>query len=113
MPTNHKPGRFRDRSLMLNPAPVIGAALAVFAIAFGGLSLRLASGHDPALNVSASVQRATGAHGAVLSTRASGAAAGSGTGTGTSARRSTSHGAVVTTASGARGGAGRSGGSDA
>jgi hypothetical protein len=111
MPTNHKPGRFRDRSLMLNPAPVIGAALAVFAIAFGGLSLRLASGHDPALNVSASVQRATGAHGAVLSTRASGAAAGSGTGT--SARRSTSHGAVVTTASGARGGTGRNGGSDA
>ena len=93
--------RFRERSLMLNPAPTIGAALAIFAIAFGGLSLRLASGHDPALTTSAIVQPANGSQGTAIRTHASGAATGAAprSAAGTAA----GHAPVVTAASGTGG----------
>ena len=104
MSGHHAAGRFRERSLLLNPAPVIGAALAAFAVAFGGLTLRLASGHDPAVSLSASARRANGASATGLSTRASGAASGSGSGaspTASSANRTS----IVTATSGGRVGA--------
>ncbi|HEY7966739.1 MAG TPA: hypothetical protein VID68_06905 [Solirubrobacteraceae bacterium] len=63
--------RFRQRSLLVNPAPVIGAALAAFAIAFGGLTWRLASGHDPAVPLAALRQGAARAAGSGVVTRSS------------------------------------------
>jgi hypothetical protein len=68
--------RFRERSLLLNPAPVVGATLAAFALAFGGLTMRLATGHDPALGAAVSTRQVASHGGTVaLTTRASGAAA--------------------------------------
>ena len=106
-PGHRRTARFRERSLLLNPAPVIGAALAAFALAFGGLTLRLASGHDPAVSLSASPGRANGASTAALRTRASGTAAGPGGGA--SPTTSKANGStIVTAASGSSAGAGRS-----
>ena len=101
MSKDHTNRRFRERSLMLNPAPTIGAALAIFAIAFGGLSLRLASGHDPALATSAIVQPANGRQGTTIRTHASGSAAGAAPSS--TARTAGGKARVVTAASGARG----------
>jgi hypothetical protein len=68
--------RFRERSLLLNPAPILGATLAAFALAFGGLTMRLATGHDPALSAAVSVgQVASRGSTGALTTRTSGAAA--------------------------------------
>ena len=69
--------RFRERSLLLNPAPVVAAALAAFSLALGGLTAQLLTGHDPALGTLASVGRVAGkGAGTTLTTRASGAARG-------------------------------------
>ncbi len=107
MSGHHRTGRFRERSLLLNPAPVIGTALAVFAIAFGGLTLRLASGHDPAVSLSASAVRANGASGTALRTHASGTAAGPPSGTSPTGSR-TNGSRIITATSGGRAGAGGS-----
>jgi len=73
--SRRRPSRFRERSLLLNPAPVLGATLAAFALAFGGLTLRLAAGHDPALGGAVLSGRVASRGGTVaLTTRASGAA---------------------------------------
>jgi hypothetical protein len=73
--SRRRQSRFRERSLLLNPAPVIGATLAAFALAFGGLTMRLATGHDPALGAAVSSgQVATRGGTVALTTRASGAA---------------------------------------
>ena len=86
--------RLHERSLWLNPALVVAAALAVFAIAFGTLTMRLASGHDPAIGlVSASGRSSVSTPG--VTTRSSGAAARARTSSGSPAK-------VVTATSGAR-----------
>jgi hypothetical protein len=99
MPNRKITGRFSERSLWLNPALVVAAALAVFAIAFGTLTLRLAAGHDPAIGL-ARAGRAQGSNPA-LRTRSSGAGATAPAG------RSGSHkpATIVTAASGRRRGA--------
>jgi hypothetical protein len=107
MPPNHPTGRFRERSLLLNPAPVIGAALAAFAIAFGGLTLRLATGHDPAVSLSATAGRSNGASATALRTTASGRVLGAGGGASPTASKANGS-SIVTTTSGVRAGAGRS-----
>jgi hypothetical protein len=76
--------RFRERSLLLNPAPVIGATLAAFAIALGGLTAQLVSGRDPAVGTLASVTQGASNRGATtITTRASGAATATATSPGT------------------------------
>ncbi len=105
-PARRRSGRFRERSLLLNPAPVIGAALAAFAVAFGGLTLRLASGHDPAVSLSASAGPTNRGSATALSTRASGTAAGPGGASPTTSKANSS--AIVTATSGGSAGTGRS-----
>jgi hypothetical protein len=69
--------RVRERSLLLNPAPVVAAALAAFCLALGGLTVQLITGHDPALGTLASASPLAGkGAGATLTTRASGAGRG-------------------------------------
>jgi hypothetical protein len=66
--------RLRERSLLLNPAPVVAAALAAFSLALGGLTAQLITGHDPALGTLASVSQPAGkGAGTTLTTSASGA----------------------------------------
>jgi len=73
--SRQRQSRFRERSLLLNPAPVLGATLAAFALAFGGLTMRLATGHDPALGAAVPSGRVASRGGGVaLTTRTSGAA---------------------------------------
>jgi len=91
--------RLRERSFLLNPAPVVGAALAAFAIAFGGLTMRLATGHDPAVAPLASASRAAGGGRVSLRTSSSRAAA---TGSAATAGGQTTAPRLATTASGAR-----------
>jgi len=76
--------RFRERSLLLNPAPVIAATLAAFAIALSGLTAQLLSGHDPAVGMVASVARGASSGAATVTTRASGAASATGSSPATS-----------------------------
>jgi hypothetical protein len=64
--------RLRERSLLLNPAPVIGAALAAFSLVLAGLTFRLQAGHDPSVGSVAWVPRAGSSASAPLATRASG-----------------------------------------
>ncbi|HVC83611.1 MAG TPA: hypothetical protein VNC12_00060 [Solirubrobacteraceae bacterium] len=95
--------RFRERSLLLNPAPVIGATLAAFAIAFGGLTVQLVSGRDPAVGTLASVTRGAASGGTTtVTTRASGAASATGAAPGTSgaASGSSATGKLTTATSG-------------
>lgn len=74
-PTTRRP-RLRERSMMLNPALVIAAALAAFALVLGGLTLRLANGHDPGLAGTAAISaRPSGVGTTSLTTRTSGALA--------------------------------------
>jgi hypothetical protein len=68
--------RLRERSLLLNPAPVVAAALAAFSLALGGLTAQLITGHDPALGTLASVSQPAGKGTAPLTTSASGAVRG-------------------------------------
>jgi hypothetical protein len=86
--------RLRERGMMLNPAPLIGATLATFALVLSGLTLRLATGHDPAVGAVATVspQTAHGGNGRVT-TRASGTPTASG-----SKASSTAAGAPLVTA---------------
>jgi hypothetical protein len=73
--------RLRERSVMLNPAPLIGATLATFAIVFCGLTMRLATGHDPAVGGVAAVGRQAAHVGTGrVTTRASGTPVASGVG---------------------------------
>jgi hypothetical protein len=104
--TGRRQSRFRERSLLLNPAPVLGATLAAFALAFGGLTMRLATGHDPALAAAVSSGQMASRGGTVaLTTRASGAAA---TAAGAPAgSKATSARLVSTTSGSARAGATR------
>jgi uncharacterized membrane protein YgcG len=68
--------RLRERSLLTNPVPVVTATLAAFTLAFGGLTVRLMTGHDPALGTLTSVSQVAARGGATtVTTRASGAAA--------------------------------------
>jgi hypothetical protein len=91
--------RLRERSLLVNPAPVIGAALAAFSLVLGGLTLRVVTGRDPAAPTATPTPRTGSAGGrAPLVTRTSGTAASGGS------RRSsaTTPAPPVTSASGAR-----------
>lgn len=98
--------RFRERSLLLNPAPLIGATLAAFAVAFSGLTMRLATGHDPALVTAVSSGQVASRGGtAALTTRTSGAATAAG---GAPAGSSATSATIVSSTSGsARAGAPR------
>ena len=65
--------RFRERSLLLNPASVIGAALATFLVVLVALTARLATGRDPALAPAVAMRQPSGhGAGAALATRSSG-----------------------------------------
>lgn len=91
--------RFRERSLLTNPSAVIAGSLAALAIAFGALTVRLASGHDPAVGFVAAVPRAGSSTGVgALTTRAS-AAAGSAARAGTSAGGAVSRAPALKTSS--------------
>ena len=95
--------RFRERSLLLNPAPVIGATLAAFALALGGLTAQLLSGRDPAVGTLASVARSASRGGATtVTTRASGAAKTTGAApvTGAAATAGSATGSLTTATSG-------------
>ena len=65
--------RFRERSLLLNPASVVGAALATFLVVLVALTARLATGRDPAATTAMAIRQPSG-HGAgtALTTRSSG-----------------------------------------
>ena len=93
--------RFRERSLLLNPAPVIGATLAAFAIALGGLTAQLVSGRDPAVGTLASVTQGASNRGATtITTRASGAATATSPGTTGAATAGSATGKLTTATSG-------------
>ena len=70
--------RWRERNLLLNPAAVVGASLAVFLATFTALGARVAAGHDPAVGAAASVYQAAASGGSSLTTRTSGAAVATG-----------------------------------
>jgi hypothetical protein len=73
-PKSQRRSRLREGSVWLNPAPVIAAALAVFALVLGGLTVRLVAGHDPAVGAIALAPRTGSRAGrAPLITRTSGA----------------------------------------
>ncbi len=100
--------RFRERSLLLNPAPVIGATLAAFAIALSGLTAQLVGGHDPAVGTLASVARGASSGATTVTTRASGAA--SATGSSPVASAATTGGSATRTLSTATSGSATTGG---
>jgi hypothetical protein len=109
-PDARRRSRLRERSLLLNPAPVIGAALAAFSLVLAGLTFRLQAGHDPSVGPVAVARRAASSvASAPLATRASGPSA-STAGSRGSAVPSTAP--LVTSTSGAVGGARLSFGGD-
>jgi len=85
--------------MLTNPAAVIAGSLAAFALAFGGLTARLVSGHDPAVGIVAAVPRAGSAAG-ILTTRTSAAAA-TGAGASSPGARGTAARALKTSTSAA------------
>jgi hypothetical protein len=92
--------RLRERSLLLNPAPVVAAALAAFSLVLVGLTFRLQAGHDPSVSTVALAPRiGAAAAGARLTTRASGTPAS----IGSPASVSPSTAPLVTSTSGAVG----------
>ena len=99
--------RFCERSLLLNPASVIGASLATFLVVLVALTARLATGRDPAATPAVAIRQAPGnGAGTALTTRSSGGQAlGPGPQSAQGAARATQAAStpLVTSASGAVG----------
>jgi hypothetical protein len=92
--------RFRDRSLLLNPASVIAASVAAFLCTLVVLTARVATGRDPAVGTAISAGQSAGNRSrASLTTRASGAAVGPSSPSGAQAQ-STPNAPLVTSTSG-------------
>lgn len=96
---NARRSRLREHNALLNPLPVVGAALATFLAIFVLLVARVATGTDPAIPQSptAAVSTVRGGSAAALRTTASGASASAAAETAPAAGGGSAQPAAITT----------------